>query len=335
MIFIKYVLENGVEFSKFLTLFLYILPWLLIYIIPISFFIIAIFLYNKMIASNEIIVLKGSGLNNFQISSPVIFLGMILTLLTLVISFYAMPYSNKQLRLTKMNFENNYSNLSFNSRVFESIKGLTIYVNDKKFNNLYGVLISDQRKDGSDVTITAERAELEAKENNLLLFLKNGTIQKYDNKEMKSQIINFDNYVFNLSENNSVKKNELKWKRKERYFHELLDYKSQNLNRDEIDSYKAELHQRIIYPLMSVVLAFISSAIMINSKFNRRSNIFAILKSFFIGLCFIVGAIFIFKMMEKNILFVSLAYANIFLYLIFSAVYLFGFNNIKINIVKS
>lgn len=288
-----------------------------------------------MIASNEIVVLKGSGLNNIQISSPVIFLGTILTLITLIISCYVMPYSNKQLRLTKMNFENNYSNLSFNSKVFESIKGLTIYVNDKKYNNLYGVLISDQRKDGSDVTITAEKAELDAKESNLLLLLKNGTIQKYDNKEMKSQIINFDNYVFNLSENNSVQKNELKWKRKERYFHELFIDNSQNLDRDEINSYKAEFHQRIIYPLMSVVLALISSAIMINSKFNRRSNISAILKSFFAGLCFIVGVVFIFKMMEKNILLTSLAYTNIFLYLIFSLMYLFGFNNIKKTIVKS
>jgi len=329
MSLIKYVLENGVEFSKFLTLFLFILPWLLVYLIPISFFIITIFLYNKMIVSNEITVLKGNGLNNFQISSPVIFLGMILTLVTLLISCYLMPYSNKQLRLTKMNFENNYSNLSFNSKVFESIKGLTIYVNDKKFNNLYGVLISDQREDGNDITITAERAELDVKENNLLLFLKNGTIQKYDNKQMKSQIINFDNYVFNLNENNLVERDEFKWKRKERYFHELFVDNNQDLKIDEIDSYKAELHQRIIYPLMSIVLAFIASAIMINSKLNRRSNIGTILKSFFIGLSFIIGVIFIFKLMEKNISLLSLAYINIFVYLTFSVLYLIGVNKIK------
>jgi len=60
--FVKYITENGIELSQFLLLFLLILPWLLMFIIPISLFIAVVAVYNRMLVDNEIAILKNSGL---------------------------------------------------------------------------------------------------------------------------------------------------------------------------------------------------------------------------------------------------------------------------------
>ena len=50
---------------------------------------------------------------DLKIAQSTIFFGLILTLFTYFLSFYLMPFSNKQLRISKHNIQNNYTNLSF------------------------------------------------------------------------------------------------------------------------------------------------------------------------------------------------------------------------------
>ena len=88
--FMKYITENGISIGKFFYLFILILPWLLIFIVPISIFIAVIMVYGKMIKSNEITILKNSGLTKFQISKPIISLAILASIFCFIISFYLM-----------------------------------------------------------------------------------------------------------------------------------------------------------------------------------------------------------------------------------------------------
>ena len=85
--FINFVTENGIKILDFIYLFVLILPWILIYLLPISFFIAILLSLNKLLQNNEITILKNCGLSNLKIAQPIIFFGLILTLFTYFLSF--------------------------------------------------------------------------------------------------------------------------------------------------------------------------------------------------------------------------------------------------------
>ena len=186
--FINFVTENGIKILDFFYLFVLILPWILIYLLPISFFIAILLSLNKLQQNNEITILKNCGLSNLKIAQPIIFFGLILTLFTYFLSFYLMPLANKQLRISRHNIQENYTNISFTPQTFENLHQITIYTKNRdEKNNLYGILINDQRQKDYAITLTAEFGNLIAKNDSVLLKLRNGTLQRYNLESQKAK----------------------------------------------------------------------------------------------------------------------------------------------------
>jgi Predicted permeases len=83
-------------------------------------------------------------------------------------------------------------------------------------------------------------------------------VQKFNYHDSKSEILNFDNYVFNLNENQKGSTS-IRWKPKERYLDELInpqdDYEDSDLKK-----YRAELHERFTYPLLPLTFSMIAAA---------------------------------------------------------------------------
>ncbi len=179
--FMKYVTENGIAMGDFFYLFILILPWLLMFIIPVSLFIAVLLIYYNLLKNNEISILKNAGLSKLMIARPVIILSVIITFISYFLTFYIMPYANKELRLMKVDFVNNYATMAFNPNSFETINNLTIYVKDKDENNkLYGVMINDKRSKLNSITITAQTGDIITKSDAIYLIMKNGTVQRYN-----------------------------------------------------------------------------------------------------------------------------------------------------------
>ena len=186
----SFVTENGIEILDFFFLFVLILPWILIYLLPISFFIANLLSLNKLLQNNEITILKNCGLSNLKIAQSIIFFGLILTLFVYFLSFYLMPLANKQLRISRHDIRSNYTNISFVPQTFENIHQITIYTKDRDSkNNLYGILINDQRQEDFSITLTAEFGNLVSQDDSVFLKLRNGTLQRYNLKSQKSEII--------------------------------------------------------------------------------------------------------------------------------------------------
>ncbi len=327
--FVKYITENGVEISQIFSLFVLILPWLLLFILPISLFVAILIIYNRLLSNNEITILKNSGLTKIAIGKPVFMIASVAVIIGFFISLFLMPYSNKKLRLTKTNFENNYSNLSFSEGAFESLKKLTFYIKNKDAENkLYGILINDEREDAA-ITITAKSGYLITEDFKLLLYMQKGTVQKVDRTNSKTQILNFDDYVFNLTENNQSENRNMRWKAKERYFNELINYE-ESLQNEEIAKYKGEIHQRLTYPLMPFVLAIIALAAILYGGFNRRGNAKNIALALAMATSFFSIMITLYRLIESNINLAWLLYLNIIFFVILS-LYLLIYNPTKKN----
>ncbi len=309
--FVKYITENGVEIQQVFSLFLLILPWLMLFIIPISLFVAILIVYNRLITTNEISILKNSGLTKLEIGLPVKSIAASAVLFCFFISLFLMPYCNKKLRLARLNFENNYSNLGFSKGTFEVLKSLTIYVKDKNDKNeLFGILLHDERNKDQVMTITAKRGHLLVEDSKLLLFMQEGTVQRSNYATSKSDILDFDSYVFNLSERNDSEVREMRWKAKEMYLSELMNPELEGATQKDLLKYKSEIQQRFTYPLMPFVLTIIALAAILRGGFNRHGNTINIIIASIMAVSFLICTITLYTLIETWPYLIAVLYFN-------------------------
>jgi len=314
---IRFITEKGVSVTDFFNLFVLILPWLLLIIIPVSLFIAVLVAYNQMLSHNEIIILKNAGLDKLTLAKPAILLASICCLLCCFISFFLMPYANKKLRTIKANFDHNYANLLISPGIFENLNSLTIYVKTRDSSNkLSGILIYDDRATEYSTTITSESGNLNQDGNSILLYLNNGTAQRFNYETRKSDIMRFDGYVVNLNDSNQAD-DSFRWKASERYIGELLKPDEKSSYKD-LTEYYVELHQRITYPLLSMVLTLIACAFILSGKFRRYGNLAHNLKAVLVAAVFVGFSMLGYSTIRDLPKLTPLIYINLLIFVIMS-----------------
>ncbi len=315
--FIKYVTENGVALSQFFYLLVLILPWLLIFITPIALFAAILLTFNRMISTNEITILKNSGLTKLQICKPIISLSFLVMIFCAILSFFLMPYANKELRTSRFNIRNNYANLSFAPQTFETLKDLTIYARSRdEENNLSGILLYDKRNPQYSVTITAKSGRIASEDKSALLYMEEGTVQKFNYQTQKTEILNFDDYVFNLTENQSSDSS-FSWKASELYLSELFNPK-EDLDEEQIASYRSEINQRFTYPLLPIAFTFIGLSLILRGQFNRHGNMPNTILAICAATAFLAITMISYRLIEVSPKFVFLPYVNFLFFLTLS-----------------
>ena len=271
-------------------------------------------IYGRLIGSNEITILKNSGLTKLAICRPVAGFAILCSVFCFLISFYLMPYANQQLRLSRFDFKNNYTSLAFNPQTFETLNNLTIYAKDRdENNNLFGILLHDERSKKYSVTITAKKGNIVAEENSALLYMENGTVQKFNNEDSKSEILNFDNYVFNLTENKQTSHTP-RWNAKERFFADLIDPEP-DTDYLELEKYRAEVHRRITFPLFPIIFSLIALACILHGQFRRGGNSLNVLTAIAVVTVFLATTLTISDLITSAPGFIPLLYFNLALFI--------------------
>lgn len=269
--FIDLITNKGIALSAFLKITgLLIIPLSYI-IIPIAIFIsIAILIYH-FAYDRELVVFRVSGLSNFQISKPIIVFASLIMLLNYSISAYFLPKSYRDFKDLQEFFKNKYLSLFFEEAVFNSqINNLTVYVERKEDNKLYGIFIYDGKNAEKPVTIIAESGEIRRTPDGPQFLLVNGNHQEENKTNGAVALTYFSSYRFNLSlfsdipDSRFMDANEL-------YIHQLLD--PMNLDegsRGQVKEFYVHGHQRIIWPFYTIIIALISSGLLLSGHYNRR-----------------------------------------------------------------
>jgi lipopolysaccharide export system permease protein len=65
---------------------------------PIISVIAVIYIYNRLQNERQLTILRGAGLNNYQIAKPALFVATIVTVITTYISAYLLPVSYTHLK---------------------------------------------------------------------------------------------------------------------------------------------------------------------------------------------------------------------------------------------
>lgn len=178
---VELVVNRGVPAGEILLLFSYILPAFLEVTVPMALLLGVILAVGRLSSDSEIIAMRASGLNLYQIATPILALSVLVWAGAFQLSLHARPWGNAALKTGIFDLARTRATAGLKEQVFnDDFAGLIIYTEEIEppGNLLKRILISDHRAGGDVNTVIANHGELiadqEAQTLNLRLF--DGTI---------------------------------------------------------------------------------------------------------------------------------------------------------------
>ena len=300
--FLDLIVEDGHGVTVYLNYSLLNIPKILTKFVPLSFLIALFLTILKFDSESEFLILWTSGLNKMQIVNFFFKVSILVTILQLLFSSLINPKFLNQSRSLIKSSNLDYVSTMIKSKQFnDTIDGLTIYVEEKKPNgvlkNIFirddgGVLKSlENSKDVSNVTIYAKEGKIEKGSLGNYLSLKNGTIQKENDK---NEIVSINFIKTNMQIEGLKTKSIIMPKIQETSSKNLIDCMiSENKNTEILNCPKteskidtlAELNRRFGMPLYIPVISLVLSFLLISRNENKRKNLY---KYFYFGLSFLI-----------------------------------------------
>ena len=182
--------------AEMLKLFLFVLPELLFYTLPITFFVAAILALFKLSNDNEIIIVFALGIHPKKLLSilfkPALFLSIVLSLNFFFIFPHAKTLSKNFIKYEKSEAKFNLSASEFGHKFGEWL----LYIGKANSDGTYdNVVLFNKKEQGEEVLIDAKHAEIINDKGILRLKLTDGegynySVEKFTQLNFKTMYIN-------------------------------------------------------------------------------------------------------------------------------------------------
>jgi lipopolysaccharide export system permease protein len=316
---IDLIVNRGLSIGMFLHLAILIMPRFIDVVMPIAVFVAVQFIYNKLIAESEMIVMRAAGVGPMTLARPAIITGVVSMVLLYAMSLYLLPAANRAFKDLQFEIRNRFASVLIQDGVFNTLNDkLMVYVQSRDDNgDLLSILIYDERAPGKPVTVFAERGAVANTPDGPRLLLVDGTRQQRDTDNGHLSVLTFQKYTLeldNLADAPGTRDRQVD----ERYTGELLSGMGPEQDPDWRRAVMLELNMRLAGPLMALTMAALPVACLLTGEFNRRGQT----RRVFLG----VGAAFAVEVVDialKNLsarsgLAIPLLYANLLIPLLIS-----------------
>jgi lipopolysaccharide export system permease protein len=283
------IVNRGLSIEMFLYLALLILPRFLDIVLPIGAFIAVLFVFNRLSAESELVVMRAAGLGPLALARPVFVLAGIAFLVLLSLSAYFLPASNREFKDLQFEIRNRFVSALLQEGTFTTISDkLTIYIGGRdERGEVSGMLISDDRDPQQPVTIVAERGAFSDDAEASRIIMVNGARQRFDRTTGKLSVLTFDRYTLDLNMLRDAPGVRFR-DAQERYLTELF-WPNPQLDPLTRRSFLVEGHQRMAVPLSVFSFVMIPLACLLPGEFSRRGQLRRVLMA--VGLAFLFQAV--------------------------------------------
>jgi lipopolysaccharide export system permease protein len=287
------IVNRGLSIEMFLYLALLILPRFLDIVLPIGAFIAVLFVFNRLSAESELVVMRAAGLGPLALARPVFVLAGVAFAVLLSLSAYFLPASNREFKDLQFEIRNRFVSALLQEGTFTTISDkLTIYIGGRdERGEVTGMLISDDRDPQQPVTILAERGAFADDAQASRIIMVNGTRQRFDRATGKLSVLTFDRYTLDLNMLRDAPGVRFR-DAQERFLGELF-WPNPQLDPLTRTSFLVEGHQRLAVPLSVFSFVMIPLACLLPGEFSRRGQLRRVLLA--------VGLAFLFQAMDLGV----------------------------------
>jgi lipopolysaccharide export system permease protein len=219
------IINKGVDIVSVGKLFLYLIPWLLSFTLPIAALTGVILTFGRLSSDGELIAMKASGVSLFRISLPVLMIGLIFSLASFMINDHVSPNASFASRkvIKEIGLKSPTAMLEEGAFI-RGFGNYVIFIHEIKGNRLKNIRIYQPQEGRATRTIVAEYGEITSiPEKNLVdLKLINGTSEEPSPTEPNSFYkLNFKTYHMTLDLSKIFKKERIQKKAREMTINEL------------------------------------------------------------------------------------------------------------------
>src|SRR5215469_16279975 len=298
------IVNRGLSIGLFLYLAVLILPRFVDVVLPIAVFTAVIFVYAKLIAESELVVMRASGMSQWALAKPALLIGAAGMITLYAMAFYFLPTSNRAFKDLQFEIRNKFATALIQEGVFNTLSDtLMVYVKQRDAKgDLLGLLIENTSDKDKPITISAERGALVESPEGPRILMVNGTRQIFDRLTDKLSSLSFKSYTLDLSEMQNAPT--LRDRQPEElYLGELLD----NLKNQAL---VVELNMRLAGPLMALSMAAIPILCLLPGEFNRRGQARRILLAIAIALAMEIVDVGLTNLARSTLAVIPLIYVN-------------------------
>ncbi|MCA3351993.1 MAG: LPS export ABC transporter permease LptF [Roseomonas sp.] len=276
--FIELVLDRGLSLAVFFELTSLLLPSFFSVILPITTFIVMLFVHLRLAGDRELVVMRAAGLSNWQIARPALALGLLVVAVMAFLNFWLVPLSHTAFRQWQFEIRNQLVGVLVQEGVFSTLgNDLTVYARKRDPDGtLRGILVHDQREAGGAVTILAQAGRIGQGADGPRVTLYDGVRQQMEKGAAgappRLTVLSFSENSVDLAR---VARNEETRSRdsRERSIAELLDPDPvEGLRPRELRRFRAEAHQRMASPLTALSFALVGLAVALTGQFRRHGG---------------------------------------------------------------
>ncbi len=272
-----------------LLLILYSLPRFLEFTLPMSVMISVLLTFMRMAGDNEIIAVKGSGINIYRLLPPVVLFCFLGACLTTWVTVWGVPWGKLSFSYTGSKLIASSVNVALKERQFNNVfDDIMIYVTsiDVKTGVLSDIFIEDNRSgEGGNITIASEGMLLSQEGKSIYtLRLHDGLVNQVNLENESVNLVHFNTYdiSFDMMDERNAQK-----KRKKHYdemaLSELITFiKNKKGTPSQLSSARMELHEKFSIPAACIVLGILSFALSLQSVSSRRASGFGMSLFFFL-----------------------------------------------------
>ena len=272
--FVEMIVNRGLSVGGFLYLTALLLPNLLSIILPIALFIAVAFVYGKMVADRELVVMRAAGQSQQELMHPALIIATAVTLVLLVINIDILPRSYTAFKELQWAIRHTFSHVLLREGSFTLIRpGITVYIRERTDDEqLHGVMVHDERRPGRPSTLMATRGAMVNAEDGSRIILFDGNRQEMDAQTHQLSILYFDRYTFDIEPTRGTTDERFREPR-ERTLGELFGalYDTALSPRDR-GRFVVEGHKRLAQPFSAFGFALIALACLISGPFSRRAQ---------------------------------------------------------------
>ena len=284
---LELVVNRGAAVGDFLVMSVASMPLWLMIAIPISGFIAVNWVFSRILADRELLVMQSIGLSPLQLAKAPIALGILLTTFLAVNTVYILPTSFGVYKNLQFKLRNNIPTILLRDGVFiEVVDDMTMFIGSWDDNDIMrDLFIHDARITDRIITMTAKSGEFFERDGSPTLILQNGERSERNAEGQSGAVLLFDTHSVTITRNSSQQTERATIDINEDSISNLLSPDAAHSPQYYLQRH-AEGHYRIASPWLGLGLALLSAAIILRGQIRR--DLWTRRASLNIGACVLV-----------------------------------------------
>ncbi len=195
------LISDGQSAWVFLEFTALTLPNVIRLVLPVSAFVAAVYVTNRLSSESELVVMQATGFSPMRLARPVVLFGVIVGLMIAVLVHVLVPASRTKLAERKVEIAQNVTSKFLDEGAFlHPAQGITFYIREiTETGEMLDVFLSDDRVPGEQTNYTAERAILVKSAIGPKLLMFEGLAQTLEQGTSRLSTTRFDEYSFDVS----------------------------------------------------------------------------------------------------------------------------------------